>query len=95
MPHGWRDFYLPTKADKGVLLWRQWLEAHTSPQSHPYVLADKLPGAELSAPSAGGEKKEGGVGDGGQDERMLGMYGVGTAITNGDLQAEKKIALDR
>ncbi|KAI8471234.1 MAG: hypothetical protein J3K34DRAFT_237978 [Monoraphidium minutum] len=46
---GWRAFYMPTKADTMVSLWRQWLDRYaSSPSSNPYMLA---PPGEQAAPS--------------------------------------------
>lgn len=40
VPRGWREFYMPTKADTMVSLWRQWLDRFAgSPNSNPYMLA--------------------------------------------------------
>ncbi|KAF5840368.1 hypothetical protein DUNSADRAFT_17067 [Dunaliella salina] len=40
VPKGWREFHLPTRADVGVRLWREWLERFTNGIScGPYQLA--------------------------------------------------------
>lgn len=39
MPRGWRSFYMPTKADTVISLWRRWLEAFTDDANGPYMLA--------------------------------------------------------
>eukprot|EP00983_Pelagomonas_calceolata_P053617 1143362-Pelagomonas_calceolata.AAC.6 len=26
LPKGWREFHMPTRADVGVRMWREWLE---------------------------------------------------------------------
>mmetsp|Transcript_27499 Transcript_27499/g.70868 ORF Transcript_27499/g.70868 Transcript_27499/m.70868 type:complete len:589 (-) Transcript_27499:1498-3264(-) len=40
LPKGWREFHMPTRADVGVRMWREWLERYTNgTSSGPYQLA--------------------------------------------------------
>ncbi|KAF5832082.1 hypothetical protein DUNSADRAFT_12172 [Dunaliella salina] len=40
LPKNWREFHMPTKADVGVRMWREWLERYTNGSIQgPYQLA--------------------------------------------------------
>ncbi|KAK9814183.1 hypothetical protein WJX72_001890 [[Myrmecia] bisecta] len=36
---GWKEYFLPTKADTMVTMWRRWLERFSSSEAGPYMLA--------------------------------------------------------